>query len=293
MLLRFFETFTDFDNKLISSIVPLISKPGFLSREYLEGKRMRYLNPIQMYAFFSFIFFLAYFYLPDLYEEDIVKNVNKELATAVDSAERVENSIRIGNTNEKLKWDFGDTTGKGVLLDGKRYTLASYDSIQKVLPDDKKDSFLKRALYHKILYLNSKGKEDSQSLADGIVQIFEQNLPNLIICLLPFFALLLKLIYIRGKRYYVEHLIFATHFHCFAFLFFCILLIYSKLISPISDWALPVLIAEIYMILAMKRLYQQGWTKTLFKAFLLSLGYLVFIAIGLIFNLLITFVLVE
>ena len=36
---QFFETFTDFDNKLWSSLGPLIYKPGFLTKKFLAGKR--------------------------------------------------------------------------------------------------------------------------------------------------------------------------------------------------------------------------------------------------------------
>src|SRR5258708_16144972 len=38
-------------------------KPGFLSAEYMAGRRATYLNPIRMYVFTSAIFFLIFFSL--------------------------------------------------------------------------------------------------------------------------------------------------------------------------------------------------------------------------------------
>jgi hypothetical protein len=36
-------------------------RPGFLSREYMKGRRASYLHPIKMYVFTSAIFFLLFF----------------------------------------------------------------------------------------------------------------------------------------------------------------------------------------------------------------------------------------
>jgi len=58
---HFLADITHYDSKLITTIKDLIFKPGFLTKEYNAGKRMRYLNPIRMYVFISAIFFLVMF----------------------------------------------------------------------------------------------------------------------------------------------------------------------------------------------------------------------------------------
>src|SRR5437868_15419462 len=60
---HFFSDITHFDGKFFTSLKDLVSRPGFLSKEYMRGKRARYLNPIRMYLFTSFIFFLVFFSL--------------------------------------------------------------------------------------------------------------------------------------------------------------------------------------------------------------------------------------
>ncbi|MFQ6610684.1 MAG: DUF3667 domain-containing protein [Fidelibacterota bacterium] len=47
-----------FDSKIFRSLKPLIFKPGFLTREYTEGRRNTYILPFRLYIFVTFIFFL-------------------------------------------------------------------------------------------------------------------------------------------------------------------------------------------------------------------------------------------
>jgi hypothetical protein len=50
------------DNKFVKSLVLTISQPGFLSREYVDGRRVNYMRPLQMF----FILNLTYFLFPVL-----------------------------------------------------------------------------------------------------------------------------------------------------------------------------------------------------------------------------------
>lgn len=58
---HFFNDITHFDGKFFSTVKYLLKKPGFLSAEYMAGRRMSYLNPIRMYVFTSAIFFIIIF----------------------------------------------------------------------------------------------------------------------------------------------------------------------------------------------------------------------------------------
>ena len=58
---HFFHDITHFDGKFFSSLKWLIIKPGFLSKEYIIGRRARHLNPIRMYVFTASLFFILFF----------------------------------------------------------------------------------------------------------------------------------------------------------------------------------------------------------------------------------------
>ncbi|MDB2385400.1 DUF3667 domain-containing protein [Polaribacter sp.] len=48
----------NFDAKFWRTIIPLLTKPGEVSKMYVEGKRQRYSNPFRFYLAISIIFFL-------------------------------------------------------------------------------------------------------------------------------------------------------------------------------------------------------------------------------------------
>ena len=65
LVIHFFYDITHFDSNFFYTLKYLLFKPGFLSKEYLNGRRARYLNPVKMYVFTSAIFFLIFFIIYD------------------------------------------------------------------------------------------------------------------------------------------------------------------------------------------------------------------------------------
>jgi len=55
---EFFAGFFSFDSRFLKTLIPLLLKPGKVSKEYIQGKRMKYTNPFQMYLHTSILFFL-------------------------------------------------------------------------------------------------------------------------------------------------------------------------------------------------------------------------------------------
>ncbi|MEK6334569.1 MAG: DUF3667 domain-containing protein [Acidobacteriota bacterium] len=85
-------------------------------------------------------------------------------------------------------------------------------------------------------------------------------------------GLFLSLLYIRGKKYYVEHLIFSFHYYSFDF---CCKSIFALLYVTVAavGWRLPAMvlnffypIALIYLVFALRRVYRQKWSWTLLKS---------------------------
>lgn len=50
---------TDFDGRMMQSMRLLLTKPGFLSREYIDGRRVAHTPPIRMYLVISLVFFFV------------------------------------------------------------------------------------------------------------------------------------------------------------------------------------------------------------------------------------------
>lgn len=57
-LSQFLSDYFTFDSKIFLSVKPLFVRPGFLTLEYLKGKRVSYIPPLRLFIFSSIIFFL-------------------------------------------------------------------------------------------------------------------------------------------------------------------------------------------------------------------------------------------
>jgi hypothetical protein len=56
--------FFHYDSKFFRSVIPLFTKPGFLTKEYWEGRRVHYIHPLRLFFFVTIIFMIStgYFY---------------------------------------------------------------------------------------------------------------------------------------------------------------------------------------------------------------------------------------
>lgn len=80
---HFFSDITHFDSKFFSTVRYLVSKPGFLPKEYITGRRASYINPIRLYIFSSAIFFIIFFSVFD--PSNMNYNNNGENGKATDT----------------------------------------------------------------------------------------------------------------------------------------------------------------------------------------------------------------
>lgn len=55
---QFMNDYFTFDSKFFKSVIPLLIRPGHLTNEFLEGRRVSYITPLRLYIFISIVFFL-------------------------------------------------------------------------------------------------------------------------------------------------------------------------------------------------------------------------------------------
>ena len=253
----------DLDGKVLKSIFPILTSPGKLTEDFLNGRRRSQINPFQLYAFFSFLFFLTSSFIPSFFAEEEKSNQSKnDFNSKLNLVFSGDFSMDFGR--EKLTFSFDQE--KNIR------ELASYDSIQAALPDEKRDGlwihFLKRRTY----FLAGKVTESKTRFFSDLFNNFKSNIPNSLIVLLPVFALLLKLLYFRRSFFFVDHLVFSIHQFCFLFV---VGTLYFLFLPLRIDSILPWLFAGIclYFIIGMRRVYGQSWRKTSLKFLLAGFFY--------------------
>lgn len=273
LLSEFFADFFLFDSKIFKSWVFLLFRPGFLTKAYNEGKRVRYISPIRLFLFSGVIFFF------------ILSFILREAQWS----EGIHLDLKEGNSNPKLgftlgdkKYDllnierndtlteFPDTINTGLSIVEMSKTMTEDEIIDSLGIDNKVQEVTTRQT---IKLLKNRGENYVKSIFN--------NTSLAILCMQPFVAFLLGLIYFRRKDFFVDHLIFSLHQHAFLYTFLSIVAIFLskqvQLLEQILQFLL--MIYAVYLFFSLKSVYQQGIGKTLLKTGILSFLYMFLISL--------------
>ena len=110
----------------------------------------------------------------------------------------------------------------------------------------------------------------------GFGRALTANLQRAFFLLLPVFALLLKLMYLRRRSLYLDHLVFALHYHAFAFVILtALILARANLPRPVAAPLVIVLWLWIYVYLffALRRVYGDSRSRTGLRFAALTISY--------------------
>lgn len=258
LAINFVSSFWSFESKFLRTGKYLLFRPGQLPVEYNSGKRERHYHPARLYVFISFVFFLLISVLPDS---------GKGLVVSSD------------RDSSDFKMEDFDT------VIGKYQTPGQYDSAQQALPADQRDGLWMRLIRKREIQINQQYKGKGHEFGDAFTANYTANIPKIFFLLLPLFALILKFLYIRKDFLYSEHLVFSIYYYNFFFLAGSIFM-FIELIPYVKFLNVAIIVwIVLYMLLAMKRVYQQGWWKTVAKFGTFVLVFCFFIMMALLVNL--------
>ena len=312
LVYEFISDFVHFDSRFFKTVLPLIFNPGKLTKSYNEGRQRSQFHPIRLYMFSSFVYFFLFFSFNNI--EGRFENTNNEVpvvhlkdsiaklkgldssglttagipsAMIVKKADSVPSSTeptvsKKGITvtdNQGLHYTLSSSTYLDSLLE-KNATPEAYMAQQKTMPENRKDGYIQRIINVRLLKINLEGESGKKEFFKKLNTSFFHNIPKMLFFLLPLFALILKLLYIRREQFfYVDHAVLSLHYFSFIFL----MLVFSNyILDNIFGTAVftqfAVVWIFVYLLVAMKKLYGQSWRKTILKYFsLLFLFFLVFI----------------
>lgn len=211
------------EGKLWKSLGLLLFKPGRLTRDYIEGRRERYVLPLRLYLTFSILFF-AVFKFGGYDFEGRTDDGKARAEIQAENRQDFERSSDIRQLNlDKLK--------QNQELNGK---LAG----------------IPRTLAQKAEKLNGMSYEEVTHRATAA---FFSYAPYVVFAMMPVFALYLKLLYLGSGRRYGEHLLFALHTNAFAFLMLGLLMLTPSGI-PVLGEVLGLWLV-FYLPIAMRKVY--------------------------------------
>src|SRR6267154_1350621 len=217
------EVMTHADARVWRTLLPLLTRPGFLTREYFAGRRARYLQPFRLYLILSVLFFLL----------GALLGHRQELSNAGEETQRSCANLHTDLPGAAWLQPRFVNTCKRIRADGGR------------------------AFVHSVVH----------------------NLGRGMFLFLPLLAGLMKLLYWRPRRYYLEHLLLLIHNHAFVFLLLSIFMLATHWVSS-TGWntlfsLLLVAYLARYLYRSMKVVYAQSGLRTFLKFIVLGFAYLV------------------
>lgn len=290
LIVHFFNDFTHFDGKLFSTLKLLLLKPGFLSKEYVLGRRIKYLDPIRMYIFISAVFLFFILSLIDLPDFINIRQ-HPEYKQTVDSMRMAMYEDDVTFYNDEIReYNIFVLNLNEELRHGNRY----YDSIARLQPDSFKTNSLEKYFVKRLIGMYQAYDIDPYNFVPKAIEKFVHSFSKIFFISLPFFIFLLWLFYVRSRKqfYIVAHAIFALHYYCVSFIIILLLAGLQQLLQSFDyisillqlTWIIGL---YIYLYIAMRRFYNQGWIKMLIKSLLvytLSAVFISIITIGLFLN---------
>src|SRR2546430_7180412 len=271
------DSFLNWDSKFFATIGLLIVKPWRLTNEFLAGKRVRYLHPLRLYLLASILFFLAVNYW--------AKSIPPTKLSNQDRAE-----IQAELKNEDLPPDARAKLEKALKLDSPTPTPATPDvsrppgsppeastKTDQTLSMKSERAFFQsgnpQTPFEKWLETRAKEKmgEHGTNMQLFLITLIN-NLPGMMLCCIPLFAFVLKILYLRRRIFYIDHLIYALHIH--TFFYTAVMLIVLATIGlnrfasgPIAGSMIAFLwigfVTQIF--LSIRYVSRQGWFISIFK----------------------------
>lgn len=294
-----------FDARFLKSFLPLMFKPGYLAKRFVNGQRLMYLHPAQMYLFVSVIFFFLSSFtianwekganeineriantplevnekdnvvveIDSTQRKEIIKTLDKSKdALGIDEVDikQVDSLIQAENGNQLIDWDFDKKKIDSLINSGAKDEVI-YEELG--MSDDA--GYFEKGIYKGVVNM-AKGT----GLGNALRRAFDA-VPISMFILLPLFALMLKILYFKRGRY-SHHLVFTFYLFSFLFTLFALLMAIDRFLFEIPGWIslLIVLSTFFYFYVALLKFYERHWFTTILKSFVITFMFSIMVMIS-------------
>jgi hypothetical protein len=211
------------EGKLWKSLLLLLFRPGQLTLEYINGRRVRYIQPLRLYLTFSLIFFAVVKFTG---HGDVMADNEADAPPAATAPAATVKKGRMVREDKPGEIAEGTAELRQGIGNVNAHWGEQADRFARMSPEER-DKVMRTA--------------------------FSSYVPYAVFLMMPLFALYLKILYLGSGRRYGEHLLFALHVNGFAFLALTLLMIVPDMFGIVSFllwlWLL------LYTPVAMRRVY--------------------------------------
>ena len=254
------------EGTLWKSLWGLMAKPGFLTREYLAGRKQRYVLPLRLLLTLGLLFFMALKLMPGSTQVlGLEGEVDDEVAQVVPNAASAASVASVASAASSASAKVAKA--KKRIIERKADANILNPELATQLPQGMQDR-IHRAEDH--------WRADPKGSLHAMGATMLGLAPYAVLCSLPFFAGLLKLLFWRQP--YGVHFVFAMHLHAawYGMLLLAVLLPWGAVAFAVWAWS------NIYPVIALKRVHAASWWTTVLRAALLAVLHWVIITLGLV-----------
>jgi hypothetical protein len=296
------EGFFHFDGKAVKSVRFLLTRPGFLTQEFVAGRRASYANPLRLYIFISFLFFAVGALLthrPTRAEREAREKEAAQASQDVSSALRGSPELKkkIEATKESAAAGAIDSANASATVTPKptptRIKSPVSFSFTKGTPDEDGEFRINVSDDPKNLgvvnrYLRERLGPNGHLDPNAVKAEVSHFLPPMLFLCLPLLALVLMVAYKGTHHFYIEHLVFALHLQAFIFFLAFLTKIAAKLVALLSPGTADLLQTAVFLFgtwlvyCAFRRFYGQRRWATAVKLILIAGAYSVILILGIV-----------
>ena len=260
-----FRDTASFDSRILRTTRALMLQPGELARAYREGRTQPFVPPVRLYLFVTLLFFvtLSFSHLA-LVQFEMVSRVRPVQIDAKGHPYVMEDGERTALSRqfaaEKRYYTFNPATTFFTRL-GSRHSQMTPEAIQRLDARTKIGAAQGGSWVEEGINGAMRKLAFNPAALNGAITEW---VPRVLFALLPLFAMLLALFHWRRRRdfFLVDHLVFSLNFHSFGF---ALLLLAAGAAQFLPGgtvaWGV-VLLLGLYLLLALRRVYGQGWAMT-------------------------------
>lgn len=253
LLSEFLNSNFNFDTKLGRTMLELLLSPGEITKQFNAGKRVRYVRPLQLYLFVSFLYFL------------LLGISSGTVINAPGSA--TQNTA--GETNEMIDLNVnGDDALRltTLLKTTDPHNEAAIDSLLTESGFPEPEQWERHVAKQAVRALNPLNNTQLKQ------EVFA-NLSWAMFLLLPLFAVYLWLMVRKTNPFYIDSIIFSIHFHTVVFILFAIRVLSEYVYEGEAIEVLTSFMVLLYLILSIKNVYGLRWRWAILKSSLLTVLY--------------------
>ena len=303
-----FENIFNIDSKLFRTALGLFI-PGKLTKEFFKGKHKSFATPSRLFLMSAILFFaMISFSVQKSIEDDNIKadifGIDDDLKNSeeiISGIEQIKSNIQdklpeeveeqLDSLTQIAKEDSLSIRKIDVTLLGERTYMIEPLDFKNLSADSMIRKYKIVNFYDKILFKQAhKLYNNPRSMIFALIG----NLTWMMLLLIPSMALILKVLYVRRRKYYVEHLVYLFHLHAFFMLFGFVWLAVKYFIEfeipGMAAFGISMLFL-LYILFSLKRVYEQSWIKTILKLLMILVSYGVILIVCLVFISIVSFLL--